>query len=726
MTSGPTSTRAERHNEAPATPKRKRKWLRRTLWTLLALFALGIAGIVVAFSMVDTPQPNELAEAQTSIVYYDDGKSELARLSEINRESVPLSQVPEHVQKAHLAAEDRSFYENNGISPSGIMRAVISGVRGGPTQGGSTITQQYVKNYFLTQDQTVSRKLREIAIAIKIDGQQSKEQILENYLNTIYYGRGAYGVQTAARAYFKKDVSKLTVEEGAVLASVIRGPSLYDPALGDEQTAALADRFEYVLDGMVSQAWLSAEERAGMQVPKIAKPSTSEVNGGPLGYVIADIKAELKDKLKLTDEDIQTGGLRVVSTINKRSQNAAVKAVENTLPTGKEMKNVYAGLISIKPGDGAIIAMYGGKDYLKRQLNAATDATIPAGSTFKAFGLAAAVDQGISTKTRYDGNSPLRLPGATVRNSGGGSYGMVDLRRATAYSMNTAFVRLNQDIGPEATSAAAKAAGLPDATVGIDANNTTNILGEAAPRMIDMTNAYATFAAKGRRATPYLVSKVTSERFEIAYAVEPTTERAFQADVSADVVDALRQTVEVSGATGSRARALGRPIFGKTGTSEEAKSVWWIGSTPQMTVSVAMYKDVKGEAVPLPYVPGIGNLYGGTLPLSIWIEYMQIVTKDLPVVDFPDRAGIGDDDVAPVPTPTQTPTATPTATATATPTQTPTQTPTASPTTPRPSPSGGPRPTPKPTKPTPSPSTTKPGNGGDVDDGDVVDGGTAP
>ncbi|MGL5852102.1 MAG: transglycosylase domain-containing protein, partial [Phycicoccus sp.] len=217
-----------------------RTWLRRAGWAALAVVLLGIVGIGIAYAMIDVPDANESATAEASIVYFSDGKTEMARLSdpEGNRESVELRRVPEHVQNAFLAAEDKDFYENSGVSPTGIARAVWVAVKGGEaTQGGSTITQQYVKNYFLTSDRTIQRKAREILLAVKIGREQSKQEILGNYLNTIYFGRGAYGIQTASKAYFGKDVSTLTPAEGAFLATVIRGPSLYDPGIGKEQAA---------------------------------------------------------------------------------------------------------------------------------------------------------------------------------------------------------------------------------------------------------------------------------------------------------------------------------------------------------------------------------------------------------------------------------------------------------------------------------------------------------
>ncbi|HEX2705869.1 MAG TPA: transglycosylase domain-containing protein, partial [Candidatus Lustribacter sp.] len=538
-----------------------------------------------------------------------------------------------------------------GVSPSGIARAVIAGIKGGaPTQGGSTITQQYVKNYFLTQDRTVSRKFNEIIISLKIDGQETKAKILENYLNTIYYGRGAYGVQTASRAYFNKDVSRLTVAEGAVLASVIRAPSLYDPALGAEQLANLKDRFTYVLDGMVGQGWLSSAERAAATFPKILPAKRAQANGGTTGYIIADVKRELEAKLKLTQEDIERGGLRVVTTIDRKSQAAAVAAVEKTLPTDKSMKDVYAGLVAIRPGDGAIVAEYGGKDFITRETSSATGAILQGGSTFKPFALIAALQQGLSTKSRVDGSSPYRLAdGKSLKNAGNASYGMVDLRYATGHSINTAFLRLNEKVGPDKTRAAAIAAGVPESTPGLG-TNLTNVLGTASPHVVDMANAFATIAAQGRRATPYLIRSVTSAPLELKYTAKPVLAAAFSKDVAADVIDAMTQPTK-SGGTASRARELGRPVAGKTGTTDSEKSVWFTGYVPQLSVSVGMFKDVNGTAAPLHNVGGYSVLYGGTYPLSIWLAFMDKVMDGVPEVDFPERAGIGDDQVKPVYTP---------------------------------------------------------------------------
>jgi len=589
----------------PSLRFRGRTWRRffsvkRVLLALLALFLLGAGAVGVAFAMVSVPQPNDLAQAQASIIYYADGKTEMARISEINRESVPLSQIPLSVQHALLAAEDRTFYQNNGVSPTGIGRALIVALKGGPTQGGSTITQHYVKNYFLTQDQTISRKAKELIISIKIDQSQSKNTILANYLNTIYYGRGAYGIQTAARAYFGHDASQLTVAEGALLASVIRGPSYYDPSLGAAQKANATSRVNYVLDGMVTEGWLTPQARAKATFPKTI-PRATITTAGTLGYITNEVRLELGSKLGLSKDTIDRGGLRIVTTIDKKAQDSAVRAVSQNMPpeystvAANNPAALHVGLTAVRPGDGAIVAMYGGKDYSTRQFNTSTDATLQGGSTFKVFGLLAALQKNISTKTRYEGFSPQYFPQfqdakngnprGRVQNFGNESYGNIDLRTALANSVNTVFAQLNIALAAPGTSAtgvrdAAIAAGLPKGCPGSShalgctaglGTNINNIFGTASPHVLDMANAFATIAAQGKRAAPYLISSVTSSTSGgVDYKVQKNLTAAFPATVTADVTDAMAQVVNYG--TGSGAQALGRPAAGGQPASRHSRS----------------------------------------------------------------------------------------------------------------------------------------------------------
>jgi membrane peptidoglycan carboxypeptidase len=672
-----------------------KRWAKRLGITALAGFLLLVVAFFIAYATIDAPKPNDLAAAQASIIYFADGKTEIDRISEVNRESVLLKQVPKPVQEAHLAAEDRNFYQNSGISPTGILRGAWTTLRGGTAQSGSTITQQYVKNYFLTQDQTLSRKGKEIIISIKIAKQQSKDQILENYLNTIYYGRGAFGIQTASKAYFNKDVSKLTPSEGALLASVVKGPSFFDPGLGASQKANAEARWKYVMDGMVTEGWLTPAERAKAQFPSKSlvtyKPNRN--TAGPNGFITDAVKRELKAKLKLTDADIDRGGYRIVTTIDQRAQKAALAAVKERMPTGKGTSTLRVGLTSIKPGDGAVVAMYGGKDYQKEQFNTATQATMQAGSTFKVFTLLAALsqDKPISTKTKFDGRSPqyfkefedkgaktdfLRRGG--VRNFGPGAgeqFGNIDLRRATGHSVNTVYAQLNIKVGPKATRDAAVTAGLPSKGLG---TNYANVLGTSHVTVSDMANAYATIASQGTRVTPYFIRTVKGGPGDLNYKAKPAKKAAFDKDVTADATDAMQQVVKDG--TAVYAQTLGRPVAGKTGTTTDNKAAWFDGFTPQLATAVGIYSTGKnGEELSMNQVNGVGELTGATVPLHIWTDFMTAALQGQKVVDFPKRAGLGDDNVYTPPPPPPSSTST-TSTSTTTTTTTPTTTTTTTPT----------------------------------------------
>ena len=504
----------------------------------------------------------------------------------------------------------------------------------------------------------MTRKGKEIVISIKIAKQKSKDQILEDYLNTIYYGRGAYGVQTASKAYFNKDVSKLTVSEGALLASVIRGPSFYDPGLGAEQTQNAKDRWTYVMDGMVV-AGLPERRRArqgevpeGGQVHPGARAPAGRTASSPTRS-----RRELKSKLKLTDADIDRGGYKIVTTVDKKAQDAAIAAVKERMPTGKGTDTLRVGLTSIKPGDGAVVAMYGGSDYRKEQFNTATQATMQAGSTFKIFTLLAALSQKdpISTKTKFDGRTPQYFkefedPGAAtdflkrggVRNFGpfpGEQFGNIDLRTATGHSVNTVYAQLNIKVGPKATRDAAVAAGLPAKGLG---TNYANVLGTSPVKVIDMANAYATIAAKGQRVTPYFIKTVEGGPGNLDYKAKPTKKAAFDADVMADVTDAMEEPIKDG--TAQYAQNLGRPAAGKTGTTTDNKAAWFDGFTPQLATAVGIYSSGKdGEELSMNDVSGVGELTGATVPLRIWTDFMTAALKGQPVVDFPPRVGVGDD-----------------------------------------------------------------------------------
>jgi membrane peptidoglycan carboxypeptidase len=629
----------------------------------LALFATGfgllVAAFVVLYVKVDVPKPNDQALQQSSVVYFADGRTVLGRFGQTNRESVPLSQVPVSLQHAVLAAEDRQFYEHGGFSPTGIVRAAWNDLRGGSLEGGSTITQQLVKNYYLTQQRTLSRKMQEFIVSIKIEQQLSKDQILQDYLNTIYFGRGAYGVQAAARAYFHTDVSQLTPAQGAVLASILRSPGAYSP---EHHLDALKARWTFVLDGEVTEGWMTAAQRAAAVFPTIS-PRGVAGPSGPNGYVVAYVESELASH-GISEDDLASGGLRVYTSIDQKAQGAAVAAVTKQRPT-TDAKGVRVGLASVDPRTGEIVAMYGGPDYGRPQyINDATQSIAQAGSTFKAFTLAAALKAGVTLDSRWDGSSGrvfTDVHGSTTKpiaNEDHKSYGHITLLQAIEDSVNTVFVDVeNQpEVGAAAVVQAARDAGIPE-SVQIQPTLSAT-LGVASPTALDMASAYGTFASGGMRYTPTIVTKVVGSNGGSIYTLTPRGTRAFDQDLSAQVDFALQKVV--TDGTGTKARAVGRPVAGKTGTTDSNLSAWFVGYTPQMSTAVVMFRTGPDGRTreSLTGAGGGGRVNGGSFPAAIWTSYTSAALKGTPVLKFPTAPEPLGLTASPTPTPTASPSAT--------------------------------------------------------------------
>ena len=426
-------------------------------------FVAGVFLFGFAYFTVSIPDPNAYVNSQSTIIQYADG-SEIGRIGSENRTVVTLAEIPVQVRNAVMAAEDRSFYSNRAFSPTGIARAVWNNLRGGSLQGGSTITQQYAKTAFLTPERSIQRKIRELVIAIKLENQFTKDQILENYLNTIYFGRGSYGVQTASQVYFGTTVDQLTTAQSAILASLLRSPGLYDPGFKKENLPRLEQRFKYVINGMVDAKWLSKEDAAKIKFPVINPRVSSGALAGPKGYVISWVEHEL-NTLGFTDEQLLIGGYIIKTTLVKDAQEAAVTAVNKEAPV-KAPDNLHIGLVAIKPGTGEILAMYGGKDYLKYQFNAATQGIASGGSSFKPFALVAALEQGIPLTSVWNGDSPKVYDDGigrpyVVNNYGGETWGDMSLLNATVHSVNTVYVPLGIKSGVEKVVDVARRAGIP-------------------------------------------------------------------------------------------------------------------------------------------------------------------------------------------------------------------------------------------------------------------------
>ncbi|WP_160300048.1 transglycosylase domain-containing protein [Demequina oxidasica] len=676
------------------------------LWALiggLVTATVAVIGLVVVYSTLEVPEPNDFALQQSSIIYYADG-SEMGRLGEANREIVDIDTLPDYVGNVFVAAEDRSFYTNPGVDVLGMGRALFKTVVEGKTQGGSTITQQYVERYYVGETTTdIPGKIKEALMAMKIDSQQDKSEVLGNYINTIYFGRGAYGIEAAANEYFGKHAADLTLSESAMLAGIVPAPSAWDPRLDPDKAE---QKWNYVLDGMVETGFITQSERDAQTFPDTIEYKQDDVFAGTKGYLLQAAIDETIADTGVTREEIETRGFKITTTIDPKHQADAVAAVRE-MPEGADPKMRVAA-VTMDPATGAVTSMYGGDDYLEIQRNAVTQDIAQAGSTFKPFALISGLERGIGLGTEYIANSPMSFPGfeEPVQNFENHSFGKVDLIKATQDSINTAYIQLSEEVGSQAVMETAIRAGIPEDTNGLDAS-LNNVLGNASPHTIDMASAYATIANAGVSTEPFMVSSVLESDGTEFFKHEVESEDVFAADVMADTAYAMQQVVNYG--SGTFAKDIGRPLAGKTGTSTDNKSAWFVGFAPNMVGAVAMYQvGEDGSAETITPFAGFNQITGGSVPVRVWTAMMDPILEDMPVVDFPARANVGTDRKIAKPKPSPTPSVTPSAI------PEPTQAPAPQPSfTPDPQPTQAPEPQPSPTPdplptqaPVPQPSAT--------------------
>ena len=616
----------------------KRRLFRSSIFLGGFGFIAGSTLFAFAWFTVSIPDPNAYVNSQATVIQYANG-DEIGRIGTQNRQILPIAQIPINMRNAVLAAEDRKFYSNHAFSVTGIARALLNNLKSGDlnSEGGSTITQQYAKTAFLTSSRTIERKIKELVIAMKLENALSKDQIFENYLNTIYFGRGSYGVQTASQQYFNRNVDQLNLSQTAVIASILRSPGYYDPSLSEENGVRLEKRFNYVIAGMLREGWITQEQADNAKFPTVAPRVTSGSLSGPKGHVISQVQRDL-GRLGFTEEQLLEGGLVIRTTLVQKAQQSAVDAVTKLYPK-KAPENLRIGLVAIRPGTGEIVALYGGRDYLERQLNDATQSIALAGSTFKPFALIAALEAGIPLTSMWNGDSPQTFDDLgkpyVVSNYGNEGWGQVDLLTATQHSINTVFVPLGMKAGMDKVVDAARRAGIPENVAMIPTPSV--VLGVASPRVIDVTNAYATFAAQGVYAKPYLVASVTGPNKGVLYEATPQTQEVFSKEVMADLTYALKSVV--NGGTGAAALSLGRPAAGKTGTSQSNASAWFSAYTPQLAASVAFFRESASES--LNGIGGLTSVTGGTFPARIWTQFMKGALKGEPVMTFPAPSNIG-------------------------------------------------------------------------------------
>ncbi|MDX6315469.1 MAG: hypothetical protein QOF44_4933 [Streptomyces sp.] len=701
-----------------------RRWM--PSWKLVTGLSLTFFGSIIAvagigYAMVSVPNVQDAAQSQRNVYFWDDGTQMATSGTGDNRQIVTIDKIPLAMQNAVIAAENKTFRTDSGVDPMGIARALLNMAKGGDTQGGSTITQQYVKNALLAdQSQTVTRKFKELFIAIKLRAEKTPAEILEGYLNTSYYGRGAYGIQAAAQTYYGVDAEQLTPSQCAVLAALLKGPTYYDPvgntsidpaATAANNKARSMSRWKTTLEAELAQNYLTQAEydTATKTYPMPEGLKATAGMTGQVSYLVDTAKNYVIQHSKITQAQLDQGGYQIHTTFNKKKVDALKRAVEKVKKerinpkTREKDKYVQFGGASIVPGDGKIVAIYGGTGYENNHFtNNANTTSVPVGSTWKPFVLAAAMQYGtvnnpnvpVNPLSKYNGNGHLKVKqpdGSYVLNKDNSVFyqenesnyrwGYITLRKAMEQSINTPFVQLGEDVGLSNVQKMAENAGINN---GFETLNASFSIGTSTPSAIRMADAYATFAASGKQADPYSVTSVVRNGIDVPSFTKPTAKatQKIKANVANNVTDTLENVIQ--NGTATKAKALGLTAAGKTGTTDSNKSAWFVGYTPNLSTSIAMFREneKKPGLISMNGTAGVASIHGGDIPTAIWTDYMQTIMKNASDVPFPAATKIGkvqNESGAPSPTPsvTITQSASPTVTPSGTPTTSSSPTPTA-------------------------------------------------
>ncbi|MBL1098669.1 transglycosylase domain-containing protein [Streptomyces coffeae] len=595
--------REEKRAEDAGRPRRRRKrpvrrtgirrfftW-RKLLIYILSLFTLLIGAFTVLYYAIDIPQANAQAKAESNVYKFSDGTI-LARTGDINRESVPISKVPKPVQRAFVAAENKSFYQDSGVDPMGVLRGMANTVSGKGAQGGSTITQQYVKNYYLSQEQTVTRKIKELVISLKVDQRNSKDDILAGYLNTSYFGRVAYGIQAAARAYYDKEVGDLTVEEGAYLAALVQAPSQYDLAVASPTGKRMVvQRWNYVLNNMVEMGWLDRAERRKMHFPAPVAPKPAPGLGGRAGYLVDAARNELIAS-GVSEQELAAGGWTITLNVDRAKQRALEESMALALgkpdadgKSGGDTKNIQGGAVSVDPRNGRVLALYGGRDYTKHYLNNATRGDYQVGPVFEPVSFGSAMDGKLEDST--EPGSP-----ASVRRTAG---------------------KLGMD------------------TEGDGFRSEQSVrLGLMGSSPLRMAGVYASFNQHGKKVTPSLV-KSAERGDETARLPQAVGDQAIGRG-TADLV-----TRSLLPDRPPAAGSVQRPVASKGGVSDDKKASWYIGYTPELVTSMALFGENAETKKPI-RLPHTSKRQVA----SMWNAYTNQALRDTPPSGFDIEPGMGE------------------------------------------------------------------------------------
>ncbi len=635
-------------------PKKHRgRWLRRTLFGI-AVFLAFLAGATLgvnAFFSRDLPPAEVLGNYEPKLgtkVYAGNGDL-VYEFSEEKRSLVTLDQIPENLKRATIAVEDRKFYNHPGVDPLRIIGAAIADIRHGEArQGASTITQQLARNLFLTQEQTLSRKIREILLSLKLEQIYTKDEILELYFNQIYFGHGAYGAEAATQLYFNKDVGTLTLPQAALLAGLPKAPQNYSPY--DHPDQALRRR-SLVLEAMVKTGAITRRDaEAAKNAPLELAPRAPQANEAP--YFVEEIRKHLEERYG--SNLLYRGGMTVSTSLDLRLQRIANRALEEWLTkledqykfkirhrdvvisaqaadSLQETNYIQGSLVAMDPRSGRVLAMIGGRDFVHSKFNRATQALRQAGSSFKPFIYTAAIDGGF-TPASVLVDAPLVVPtGHRIWKPVNYDHkfgGPTTLRSALAFSRNIIAVKLIMEVGPTSTAAYAHKMGIRSKIPEV----LSLALGSADVNLLEMVDAYCTLANQGTRNDPVMITKVTDRTGRILEEHRPLPERVLSTQTAFTVVDMMRGVVDYG--TAARARGMGftRPAAGKTGTTNDYTDAWFIGFTPDLACGVWVGFDRKKT---IAY-----GATGSSFALPAWVEFMKAATATMPVAEFSSPGGM--------------------------------------------------------------------------------------
>ena len=566
------------------------KWVLGIFFSLIGLGLLaGIAVFAYLYTTTEVPQPEKFALAEKTTVYYADGTTAIGSYAEQNREIISCEGLPDYIGNAIVASENRTFYTDKGLDLKGIARAFINNVTKGTRQGGSTITQQYAERYYMGETTSYVGKAREAIMAIKIAQTESKDEVLCNYMNTIYLGRNSYGIQAAAKAYFNKDAKDLTLSEAAMIAGIIPSPSTWDPA---DNADMAKSRFKRVLNIMQEDGYITAKQHTDAKFPQTAAVAQQNEYAGPNGYLLDMVRRELVQSKAVTKEDLDTGGYKIITTIDKSKQDLMQSIGDTRLDDMPE--SLQIGGIALDPKTGEVLSVYAGSDYLSKQLNNADQAVFEPGSTMKPFALLGAAQSGVSFDTLFNGNSHQHFTGLDqeVNNALENNWGNINLYQATANSVNTVFMNVNEHLTPKRTAAIAHEAGIQG---DIDENSMYNVLGINALTVWDLAQGHSTIANNGVKNTLHMVSKVLDSNNKDMYNAPSNCTKFFDAIDCALVQKAMQGTTTYGTAAGTSSM-LGRPGAGKSGTANDEMASSFVGYTPSM---MNVWADKKEDSEPL-------------------------------------------------------------------------------------------------------------------------------